>query len=101
VTESHSLRDNIISTSPAAVFARLGDSRPPTGMSVLFDRAIVMGGGIAGLTAARVLADHAAQVIIVERDDHAGYPRRLGAVTGVRKGLAELRRVVVRTRLGR
>lgn len=33
-----------------------------------FDRAIVIGGGIVGLAAARVLADHYAQVTIVERD---------------------------------
>jgi flavin-dependent dehydrogenase len=36
---------------------------------VLFDRAVVMGGSVAGSTAARVLADHASEVIIVERDD--------------------------------
>jgi hypothetical protein len=32
------------------------------------DRAIVMGGSIAGLTAARVLSDHFREVILVERD---------------------------------
>jgi flavin-dependent dehydrogenase len=32
------------------------------------DRAIVMGGSIAGLAAARVLSDHFRQVILVERD---------------------------------
>lgn len=37
-----------------------------------FQRAIVIGGGIAGLTVARVLADYVARVIIVERDQRAG-----------------------------
>jgi heterodisulfide reductase subunit A-like polyferredoxin len=37
------------------------------------DRAIVMGGSIAGLAAARVLSDHFREVVLVERD-------RLGAV---------------------
>ena len=58
-----------MSTSPAAVFARLSDPRPPTDTPGLFDRAMVLGGSVAGLMAARVLADHAGEVIIVERDD--------------------------------
>jgi 2-polyprenyl-6-methoxyphenol hydroxylase-like FAD-dependent oxidoreductase len=58
-----------MSTSPAAVFARLTDPNPPTDTPVLFDRAVVMGGSVAGLMAARVLADHTEEVIIVERDD--------------------------------
>ena len=33
-----------------------------------FDRAVVMGGSMAGLLAARALADHAAQVFLLERD---------------------------------
>ena len=32
------------------------------------DRAIVMGGGMAGLTAARVLSDHYREVLLVEQD---------------------------------
>ncbi|AOS62928.1 NAD(P)/FAD-dependent oxidoreductase [Actinoalloteichus hymeniacidonis] len=41
-------------------------------------RALVLGGGIAGLTAARVLAEHADEVIVVDRDDPADNsgPRR-------------------------
>ena len=39
-----------------------------------FQRAIVIGGGIAGLTVARVLADHVAQVTIVERDQRPDEP---------------------------
>mgnify|MGYP001045582719 CR=1 FL=1 len=43
---------------------RENSSLPQSG----FGRAVVIGGGIVGLTAARVLADHFAQVTIVERD---------------------------------
>jgi 2-polyprenyl-6-methoxyphenol hydroxylase-like FAD-dependent oxidoreductase len=39
-------------------------------LAPLFGRAIVIGGGITGLTVARVLAGYAAQVLIVERDQH-------------------------------
>ena len=44
------------------------------------DHAVVIGGSIAGLLAARVLADHFAQVTIVERDELPDAPRsRRGA----------------------
>lgn len=36
------------------------------------DRGLVLGGSVAGLLAARVLTDHADEVVIVERDDLAG-----------------------------
>lgn len=39
------------------------------------ERAVVLGGSIAGLLAARVLADHAGQVVVVERDELADAPR--------------------------
>jgi len=43
-------------------------------------RAVVMGGGIAGLLAARVLAEHHLDVLVLERDEliaqHEGGPRR-------------------------
>jgi 2-polyprenyl-6-methoxyphenol hydroxylase-like FAD-dependent oxidoreductase len=55
--------------SPARVFARLSDPNPPTGTVVVLDTAVVLGGSIAGLLAARVLSDHAATVIVIERDD--------------------------------
>ena len=38
------------------------------------DRGVVLGGSVAGLLAARVLTDHAAEVVMVERDDLAGGP---------------------------
>ncbi|MBU2666124.1 FAD-dependent oxidoreductase [Actinoplanes bogorensis] len=50
-------------------FALLSTSEPPTGQRVLFDRAVVLGGSIAGLMSARVLSDHATEVLVVERDD--------------------------------
>jgi 2-polyprenyl-6-methoxyphenol hydroxylase-like FAD-dependent oxidoreductase len=55
--------------SPAGVFARLSNPDPPAGPQVVLDTAVVLGGSIAGLLAARVLSDHAATVIVIERDD--------------------------------
>jgi 2-polyprenyl-6-methoxyphenol hydroxylase-like FAD-dependent oxidoreductase len=58
--------------SSADRFALLSTSEPPSGQRVLFRQAVVLGGSIAGLMAARVLSDHADQVLIIERDDLAG-----------------------------
>jgi 2-polyprenyl-6-methoxyphenol hydroxylase-like FAD-dependent oxidoreductase len=55
--------------SPAAVFARLSDPNPPTDTPVVLGTAVVLGGSVGGLLAARVLADHAESVLVVERDD--------------------------------
>jgi 2-polyprenyl-6-methoxyphenol hydroxylase-like FAD-dependent oxidoreductase len=55
--------------SAARRFAVISTSERPTGQRVLFRQAVVMGGSIAGLMAARVLSDHAEQVLIIERDD--------------------------------
>jgi 2-polyprenyl-6-methoxyphenol hydroxylase-like FAD-dependent oxidoreductase len=60
-------------------------ARPEAG-PVTIDRAIVLGGSIAGLLSARVLADHARQVVIIERDDHAS-EEQLTARPGVPQGL--------------
>jgi len=46
------------------------------------DRAIVMGGSIAGLAAARVLSEHFREVILVERD-------QFGAVGEHRRGIPQ------------
>jgi hypothetical protein len=55
--------------SPAiAAFTRLAEARPPGRPSIWFDTACVLGGSIAGLLAARVLADHARSVVVIERD---------------------------------
>ncbi|GAA3628571.1 FAD-binding monooxygenase [Kineosporia mesophila] len=59
-------------------FDALVQARPPAQPLVLFETATVLGGSIAGLLAARVLADHARQVVILERDE---LPARPGART--------------------
>jgi 2-polyprenyl-6-methoxyphenol hydroxylase-like FAD-dependent oxidoreductase len=57
--------------SAARRFAEISTPVPPNDHQVLFRRAVVVGGSIAGLMAARVLSDHADQVLIIERDDLA------------------------------
>ncbi|GLY51458.1 FAD-dependent monooxygenase [Lentzea sp. NBRC 102530] len=85
--------------SPAAVFARLSDKRTPTAGPVLMKTAVVLGGSVAGLLAARVLADHADEVIVVERDDpgtstrpRPGVPHGAQAHVLLPAGLAQLER---------
>ena len=51
------------------VFDRLIRTEVPTRTPKLFETACVLGGSVAGLLAARVLADHAETVLIIERDD--------------------------------
>src|SRR5215470_6811129 len=66
------MKDATMLTSRSAIFARLSDPSPPAdspGRPVLMDTAVVLGGSIAGLLAARVLSDHANSVIIIEKDD--------------------------------
>ncbi|GAA3559639.1 NAD(P)-binding protein [Kribbella ginsengisoli] len=58
-----------MSESAVAVFERLTGVGVPERLSVLFETACVMGGSVAGLLAARVLADHARRVVVVERDE--------------------------------
>ncbi|MFG3700515.1 FAD-dependent oxidoreductase [Micromonospora sp. NPDC047620] len=55
--------------SPTKVFAALNAVRPPTRQSPVMGRAVVVGGSVAGLLAARVLSDHAESVVVVDRDD--------------------------------
>ncbi len=50
------------------IFDRLGTATPPPTPRRLAGRAVVLGGSIAGLLAARVLTDHVDEVIIVEPD---------------------------------
>ncbi|PRY31813.1 FAD-dependent oxidoreductase [Pseudosporangium ferrugineum] len=54
--------------SAARTFATIGSVEPPTGAPAGLDRVVVLGGSMAGLLAARVLADHAATVVVIERD---------------------------------
>lgn len=63
-------------------------------------RAVVIGAGIAGLVAARVLADHVDEVVIVDRDElpdgplqRAGVPQAAHAHVLLRRGYLELRRL--------
>jgi 2-polyprenyl-6-methoxyphenol hydroxylase-like FAD-dependent oxidoreductase len=63
-------------------FREIGTSEPPAGARVLFRRAVVLGGSVAGLVAARVLSDHAEEVLIIERDD-------LRTVGGSRSGVPQ------------
>lgn len=47
------------------------------------DRAVVVGGGIAGLVTARVLSDYFSSVVILDKDKKAGSP---GPRSGVPQG---------------
>ncbi|MFL1898045.1 FAD-dependent oxidoreductase [Streptomyces tauricus] len=57
-----------MSESAARVFARLSTDEPVTRTRTLMAKAVVLGGSLAGLLAARVLSDHAESVVVVERD---------------------------------
>ncbi|GAA3597118.1 FAD-dependent oxidoreductase [Kribbella ginsengisoli] len=63
--------------SIAERFARIATSEPPAETRVLLRRAIVLGGSMAGLMAARVLSDHADEVLVIERDgsEESALPR--------------------------
>ncbi|MEV1072959.1 FAD-dependent oxidoreductase [Micromonospora parva] len=54
--------------SPSRLFAEIATAERPAETRVVMRRAVVLGGSIAGLLAARVLSDHAEEVLIVERD---------------------------------
>ncbi|MER6442330.1 FAD-dependent monooxygenase [Streptomyces sp. NPDC001185] len=58
-----------MSESVVSLYESLVEAEPPRSPSVLFDTACVMGGSIAGLLAARVLADRARNVVIIEPDE--------------------------------
>ncbi|MFE9192844.1 FAD-dependent oxidoreductase [Micromonospora sp. NPDC007208] len=71
-----------MSLSPSRVFAELNAARPPDQPSPTMGTAVVVGGSVAGLLAARVLSDHADTVVIIDRDD----PQMTGARPGVPQG---------------
>ncbi|WP_446045448.1 FAD-dependent monooxygenase [Streptomyces olivaceus] len=58
-----------MSESAVSKYEALVGAEPPAEGRILFDTACVLGGSIAGLLTARVLSDHARQVVIVERDE--------------------------------
>jgi 2-polyprenyl-6-methoxyphenol hydroxylase-like FAD-dependent oxidoreductase len=66
-----------MSTSPSAIFAQISTLEPPKPGGARLRRAVVLGASMAGLMAARVLSDHADEVLIIERDgtDFDGTPR--------------------------
>ncbi|MEU1369203.1 FAD-binding monooxygenase [Streptomyces sp. NPDC005803] len=57
-----------MSSSPTAVFKRLSIAEAPRETPVLFGTVHVLGAGIGGLFAARVLSDHAERVVVVDPD---------------------------------
>lgn len=88
-----------VAESQIAVFDRLTQVGLPERTPVLFDTACVLGGSIAGLLAARVLADHARTVRIVERDQintegrpRAGVPQDRQGHALLPGGLAQIER---------
>ncbi|MEV4756176.1 FAD-dependent monooxygenase [Micromonospora sp. NPDC049559] len=58
-----------MSPSPSQLFAELTTSERPAAAEVVMGRAVVLGASMAGLMAARVLSDHADEVLVVERDE--------------------------------
>jgi 2-polyprenyl-6-methoxyphenol hydroxylase-like FAD-dependent oxidoreductase len=70
--------------NPVRVFAQLGATGRPERPRRVMGRAVVLGGSMAGLLAARVLSDHADQVVVIERDDlaSAGSDPRPGVPQG-------------------
>ncbi|GAA2216590.1 FAD-dependent oxidoreductase [Micromonospora olivasterospora] len=71
-----------MSPSPARVFAELNAARPPGAASRVMGRAVVLGGSVAGLLAARVLSDHAESVVVIDRDDVQAAGERPGVPQG-------------------
>jgi 2-polyprenyl-6-methoxyphenol hydroxylase-like FAD-dependent oxidoreductase len=61
---------------------------PGSGQEVEMRRAAVLGGSIAGLLAARVLSDHADEVVVLERDDVA-LSGEFGGGRGPRPGVPQ------------
>jgi 2-polyprenyl-6-methoxyphenol hydroxylase-like FAD-dependent oxidoreductase len=82
------------------VFARLSTRERPDVGSARLRRAVVLGGSVAGLLAARVLADHADEVFVLERDEdldmgegeRRGVPQRLQVHAPLPGGRAQIER---------
>jgi 2-polyprenyl-6-methoxyphenol hydroxylase-like FAD-dependent oxidoreductase len=83
--------------SPVQIFEMLSRTSTPVRHTRLLDTAVVLGGSIAGLLAARVLADHADTVLIVEPDEPntwlgRGAPHRLQGHALLAGGRAQIER---------
>ena len=61
--------EHVMTESPVVVFEELVGVCPTEDVLVTVGTAVVMGGSIAGLLAARVLSDHARRVVVIEADD--------------------------------
>ncbi|MHA6758486.1 FAD-dependent oxidoreductase [Streptacidiphilus sp. PAMC 29251] len=57
--------------SPSRQFEQISTALPPAKGGVRMRRAVVLGGSMAGLMAARVLSEHADEVVVLERDGSA------------------------------
>ncbi|OLM01589.1 hypothetical protein Ae406Ps2_1589 [Pseudonocardia sp. Ae406_Ps2] len=65
------------------MFAEIATADPPRGPRTVMGRAVVLGASIAGMLAARVLADHAEEVLLVDPDgDPTGPEPRPGVPQG-------------------
>ncbi|MCP3804063.1 hypothetical protein NLX83_32810 [Allokutzneria sp. A3M-2-11 16] len=66
-----------MASSPSRLFAEISTAERPEGARVVMRRAVVLGASMAGLLAARVLSDHADEVLVIERDttESGGDPR--------------------------
>ncbi|MFV2103397.1 FAD-dependent oxidoreductase [Micromonospora sp. LOL_024] len=71
-----------MSLHPARVFAALNAVRPPDEAFPVMEKAVVIGGSVAGMLAARVLSDHAESVVVIDRDDLHGTDGRPGVPQG-------------------
>ncbi|MEV6926035.1 FAD-dependent monooxygenase [Dactylosporangium sp. NPDC051485] len=71
-----------MSATAPQIFAEISTAAPPGPPRILMRRAVVLGGSMAGLMAARVLSDHAEEVLIVERDPTEGAGPRPGVPQG-------------------
>ncbi|PWR12458.1 FAD-dependent oxidoreductase [Micromonospora acroterricola] len=71
-----------MSLSPTRVFAAINAVQPPDQASPVMGKAVVVGGSVAGLLAARVLSDYAESVVIIDRDDLEATGERPGVPQG-------------------
>ncbi len=71
-----------MSLSPSRVLAALNAERPADQASPVLDKAVVLGGSVAGLLAARVLSAYADSVVVIDRDDLYVTGERPGAPQG-------------------